>query len=216
MKNGYTPHHFNVIKKSKTIIPKNGLGYTLIEVLTTITIFLLISGSVTGLFFSSVMAQRKALASQKVFDNISFTLEYMSRALRMAKKDIDGSCLGASFIKWNYSTSTLTGEKGIRFLNYNKKCQEFYLSNDGIIYERKSDDNTNNFVSNLPMTPSDFEISTTTSKFYVQGAPQPPADNLQPRVTIFLDVKTKGAKPESIAKIQIQTTISQRDLDVQE
>jgi prepilin-type N-terminal cleavage/methylation domain-containing protein len=201
---------------------KNSAGYTLIEVLTTITIFLLISGSVTGLFFSSVMAQRKALASQKVFDNISFTLEYMSRALRMAKKDANGDCLGMT--KFNYSTSTspnppaITAVSSIRFLNYHFKCQEFYLGIDGKIYQRLSNTTSSTGLVNTDtaLTPSDFEISTTTSRFYVQGASQPPADNLQPRVTIFLDVKTKGAKPESIARIQIQTTISQRDLDVQE
>jgi prepilin-type N-terminal cleavage/methylation domain-containing protein len=199
---------------------KNSAGYTLIEVLTTITIFLLISGSVTGLFFSSVMAQRKALASQKVFDNISFTLEYMSRVLRMTKKDVNGDCLGMA--KFNYSTSTFpdppatTAVSSIRFLNYHLKCQEFYLGIDGKIYQRLSNTTSSTGLvgTDTPLTPSDFVISTTTSKFYVQGASQ--ADSFQPRVTIFLDVKTKGAKPESIAKIQIQTTISQRDLDVQE
>jgi hypothetical protein len=109
---------------------------------------------------------------------------------------------------------------GIRFIGIwqgEKRCREFYLANDGRIYERISSNTSSaGFSSPLPLTPSDFVISTTTSRFYVQGAPQPPADNFQPRVTIFLDVKTKGAKPESIAKIQIQTTISQRDLDVQE
>lgn len=197
---------------------KKSVGYTLIEVLTTITIFLLISGSVTGLFLSSVLAQRKALATQKLFDNVSYTLEYMSRALRMAKKDMSGNCLGSSFLKWNYSTSTVTGETGVRFLKYSEgilKCYEFYINNnDGRIYERKSNDNTANFVSTLPLTPSDFIVSTSTSKFLVSGSNQ--TDNLQPRVTIFLVIETKGQKPESKAKIQIQTTISQRDLDVQE
>ncbi len=189
-------------------------AYTLIEVITTITIFLLISGSITGLFLSSIAAQRRALASQMIFDNMSYALEYMSRALRMAKKDINDECLNLMTPKYNYSTST-PGVTGIRFINYHFKCQEFYLKNDGRIYQRISSSTSSaNFTPEIALTPSNFKISTTTSKFEVFGANQ--TDNFQPRVIIFLDVQTKGAKPESRVKIQIQTTISQRDLDVQE
>jgi len=184
-------------------------AYTLVEVLTTIAIFLLISGSVTGLFLSSVMTQRKALASQKLFDNVSYTLEYMSRALRMAKKDdiviagVTKNCLTGD--KVNYILSD--GDRRIKFRNYKNECQEFFIDNDGRIKETK------NGIT-LPLTPSDFIISTSTSKFLISGANQ--TDNLQPRVTIFLDIETKGQKPESKARIKIQTMISQRDLDVQE
>lgn len=191
-------------------------GYTLIEVLTTIAIFLLISGSITGLFLSSIMVQRRALASQILFDNVSYTLEYMSRALRMAKKDMNGSCVGVA--KNNYSTSTsgIPG-KGIRFINYHQKCQEFYLKNDGRIYQQvSSDESATNLANETALTPTDFIVSTSTSQFIVEGAAQPTADYQQPRVTIFLDIETKGQRSESRVKIQIQTTISQRDLDVQE
>jgi len=189
-------------------------AYTLIEVLTTIAIFLLISGSVTGLFLSSVMTQRKALASQKLFDNISYTLEYMSRALRMAKKDINGECLNG-LPKYNYSASS-QGVTGVRFINYHYKCQEFYLANNGRISQRLSNTTSSAGLvgTDTELTPSDFIVSTSTSKFLIFGADQ--ADNLQPRVTIFLDIETKGQKPESKARIKIQTMISQRDLDVQE
>ena len=191
-------------------------AYTLIEVLTTIAVFSLISGSAVGLFASSIMAQRKSLASQKLFDNISYTLEYMGRFLRMAKKDINGECLNG-LPKYNYSTST-AGIVGIRFVNYHYKCQEFYLTSEGRIYQRiSSSTSSNDFpsTSSAPaLTPEDFIISTSSSKFLVFNAEQ--TDNLQPRVTIFLDAETKAQKPEARAKIKIQTTVSQRDLDVQE
>jgi len=216
MKNAYTPHQFFSINFKSPSLNEGGAGYTLVEVLTTIAIFLLISGSVTGLFLSSVMTQRRALASQKLFDNISYTLEYMSRALRMAKKDINGECLNG-LPKYNYSSSS-QGVTGVRFINYHYKCQEFYLANNGRISQRLSNTTSSAGLvgTDTELTPSDFMVSTSTSKFLVQGAAQPPGDNLQPRVTIFLDIETKGQKPESRARIKIQTTISQRDLDVQE
>jgi hypothetical protein len=183
---------------------------------------LIISGSITGIFLSSVMAQRRSLSAQKLFDNTSYVLEYMGRALRMAKKDLIGDCLGSGYEGDNYSTSThghVNRANSIRFINYHYKCQEFYLKNDGRIYERVSNSTSGaeaDFGNELPLTPSDFIISTSTSKFFVLGASQPPGDILQPRVIIFLEIETEAFKPEAKVKIKIQTTISQRDLDVQE
>jgi hypothetical protein len=50
-------------------------------------------------------------------------------------------------------------------------------------------------------------IKVNTLKFRVFGERQD--DAYQPRVTIFMEVEGKGEK------LQFQTTISQRDLDVQ-
>lgn len=188
-------------------------AYTLIEVLTTLTIFLLISGAITGIFFSSILVQRRTLASQKLFENVSYALEYMSRALRMAKKDLNNECLNLATGGHNYSNST-PGLSGIRFINHNFLCQEFYLEADGRIYERiSSSTSSNDFPATaVPLTPSDFTISSC--KFLIFGDTE--GDEFQPRVTIFIDAQTKAQKPENRVKLQIQTTISQRDLDVQE
>lgn len=175
-------------------------GYTLIEVLTTITIFLLISGAIFGLFTSSLVAQRKALASQKIFDNVSYVIEYMSRALRMALKDDIGgvNCLLVAQDKSNFEI-THSGS-GIKFREYKGTgCQEFYLE-AGRLKENK--EGTINFL-----TPDKMKINSL--KFDIFGENQ--VDEFQPRVTIFLDMETTGA---AVAKIQIQTTISQRNLDV--
>jgi prepilin-type N-terminal cleavage/methylation domain-containing protein len=185
--------------KSKTQNPKSKiLGYTLIEVLVAITIFVVIIAGPTGFFISSLKSQRKALSTMEIVDNSSYILEYISRALRMAKKDdLDGiSCLSGD--KVNYEI-TYSGQ-GIKFKNYNGQCQEFYLEG-GQLKENKAG-------NILPITPPDLEVSNL--KFQISGEGQ--ADNLQPRVTIFFEIRKKS-QPET--KIQFQTTISQRNLDVQ-
>jgi hypothetical protein len=56
------------------------------------------------------------------------------------------------------------------------------------------------------LTPEGLEV--TNLKFFVQGDNQ--NDNLQPKVTIFLEIQKKG---QPATKISLQTTITQKDLD---
>jgi len=172
----------------------NKNAYTLIEILVAVTIFSIVIAGPTGLFVTSLIGQRKALTSMEIADNISYALEYVSRTLRMAKKDLDGSCILAGS---NYQNPDLDLSK-IRFINYQELCQEFSL-NAGQLGETKSG-------QFLPLTPDDLEI--TLLKFQLSGETQ--GDDLQPRLTISFEIQKKG-QPES--KIRLQTTISQRNLD---
>ena len=154
-----------------------------------------------------IREQRRALATQKLLDETSYVLEYMSRSIRMAKKDdveiggVTKNCLSAE--KVNYEL-TLTGQGGIKFRNYKNECQEFFLEN----YQLKEKKDA---ATPLAMTSSAFTINTL--KFNLIGASQ--GDQLQPRVTIFLDIQGKGQRPEEKPQIKIQTTLSQRNLDIQ-
>lgn len=191
--------------KSKIQNPKTKKGYTLIEVLVAVTIFSFIIAGPTGLFITSLRGQRKALATMEIVDNSSYALEYISRALRMAKKDLDGFCISTGS---NYQNPGGDISK-IRFLNYQGLCQEF-SSSTGQLGERKSSDKTaGNLGQFLALTPTDLEI--TFLKFQLTGQTQD--DDLQPRVTILFEIR-KRTQPET--KIRLQTTISQRNLDIQE
>ena len=170
-------------------------GFTLVELMVSITIFSLIVGATAGIFISSSRTQRQALISREALDNLSYTLEYMSRSLRMANKDLDGGCLGVGY---NY-LSTHNGH-GIKFLNYNNECQEFFLdTSDKRLKESK------NGAAPLPLTSEGLTIKSCN--FSLSGERQD--DNLQPRVTIALGIEIEGFKTN------IQTTVSQRNLDVQ-
>ena len=66
---------------------KKQKGFTLIEVLVSISVLLVISGVAVSIFLSVVMGQRTILANQDLSGQLSYSLEYMSKALRMASKD---------------------------------------------------------------------------------------------------------------------------------
>ena len=182
-------------------------GYTLIEVLVAVGIFTIIIAAPTGFFVGSLKGQLKALASQKLLDNTSYCLEYISRSLRMAKKDLTGACVERGS---NYENPAKNISR-IRFLNYQGYCQEFSLSGGQLGKRESPNESEENLGEFLPLTSDDLEIISL--KFQLSGQSQDDTD--QPRVTLFLKIKgAKGQKPELRPEINIQTTISQRDLDV--
>jgi prepilin-type N-terminal cleavage/methylation domain-containing protein len=179
-------------------------GVSLIEMLAAVAVFAITVGAISGIFISAVRSQGRILATQELLDQTSYVLEYMGRALRMAKKDSNGTCISAGN---NYENPS--GISSIRFINYDGICQE-YLKDGTQVKEKKSSDNSaaNLPISGTPITSS--KIIVNSLKFNLSG--QSGSDTLQPRVTIFLEIEGReaaGSRP----KIQIQTSISQRNLD---
>jgi len=176
-------------------------GFTLVEMLVAVAIFSIITGVAIGIFVMAMKEQRKILAQQQLLDQTSYAEEYMSRAIRMARKDdIE---IGGEFAyclldyKVNYATTT-TGQGGIKFRNYNNYCQEFYLQG-GQLRENKGG-------VDLALT----SPGLTVISFKITSSGWDQADNFQPAVTMFLDITGKEG-----TEIKIQTTISQRNLDVE-
>jgi len=180
-------------------------GFTLIEMVVTMLVFSIIVGAAAGLFVSAIRSQARTLATQRLLDQTSYALEYMGRAMRMARKDIGGTCIAD---RLNYATTT-KGTGGIRFKNYDGNCQEFFREWDAGVYRLKEDkDGSINYLTSADLDVVSFQIGPFDS--WDQD------DNLQPRVTIFLEIRRAGPKPEEQPKIKIQTTISQRRLDILE
>lgn len=120
-------------------------GFTLIELIVVMSVFLLVIGASIGIFISIVQHQRRILVEQEILNQTSYIQEYISKAIRMAARDVAGNCLV------DYSPTALTGDSypghnflltrpdggvftGIKFINQSNLgylghpiCQEFYL-----------------------------------------------------------------------------------------
>ena len=204
MNKGFTPYIiFQRLRRFCVLLKKERsgsciTGFTLIEMVTAVAIFAVLTATLTGFFVSAVQSQQKTLASQELIDNISYNLEYLSRAMRMAKKDIDGDCITAT----NNYQATRSGA-GIKFKNYQDNCQEFFVEG-GKLKETK------NGVTN-DLTPPNLEIvsfSITGSESWGQG------QDTQPKIILLVQARGKSQKPETQPLIKIQTMISQRNLNV--
>jgi len=181
-------------------------AFTLIELLVTIGIFSIVIGMVSGVFILGIQQQKVAFASQILLDQTSFALEYMSRTLRMAKKELSSIPICLSQRGLNYEI-TRSGS-GLKFINHleSDDCQEFFLENGQLKYRKKIGQTGE---ESFPLTSSKLDVSLT--KFNLTGGFQ--SDDLQPSVTISLQIKGKG-ELEGSQRIKIQTTLSQRNPDV--
>jgi len=183
----------------------NRNGYTLIELLAAVTIFFITATSLVTFFSGAIEVQRKVLASQELIDNTSHSLEYMSKALRMARKDdIDSvDCLTGNKVNYELTRAGL----GVKFRNYRDYCQEFYLENNRL----KEWKDVGGVISDNYLTSENIEVT----HFTIDSSGWDQDDDEQPKLTIFMEVRgllTVAASKQPV--IKIQTTISQRNPDV--
>jgi len=177
-------------------------GFTLLEILVGLVIFTIFISSAVGIFISILRYQRQVLAKQELLNQTSYAVEYMSRALRMAKKDVTGEC-----ITFNKNYELTKGGKGIKFINHmqDDECQEFFLK-DGQLKHWKETSTDGEVTLNL--TAEKFKVTDLKFKAFGESA----SDDLQPRVTILLEAQSGEGKKAQ--EIRVQTTVSQRNLDV--
>ena len=177
-------------------------GFSMVELIVVITVLLLIITTATDLFISMISHQRRVLFSQELLNQTSYAVEYMSRALRMAREEGESdTCLETTGSNYEITHDG----KGIKFINHsnNDICQEFYWnSTEGRLEESK-----NGGVSYIPITSGSLVVNSFNIKLYGDS----PDDTEQPRVVLTMDIQFRGSSDQP-RKI-IQTTISQRNLD---
>lgn len=214
----------------------NNKGFTLIELIVVMSVFMLIVAVAIAIFLSIIGSQRRILAQEQMLSQVSYAMEYMSKGLRMAQKDTEGTCLATvdsngevvqSYPGYMYLYTRPDLEsgayKGIKFINASNEnaCQEFFIADDGGA--------TNSTIKELKNSTDDADASFLTADKYninyfrysinggtglaadgILGASE--ADGIQPRVTLIMGFELPGdpTQPE----IKIQTTVSQRNLNV--
>lgn len=193
----------------------NKTGFTLVEVIVAVTVFTIIIGIVMLIFSWVIETQEKTLASQELLFQTSFLMEHMGKSLRMAKKELNHpptQCLNTVGRGFNFETNPPINNR-IRFINDDNLCQEFFLSGARLKKRISTNDNAGGFEAPLYLTPPYLEVVSFRVNLIGAGqidTPQP----LQPRVTLFLEIRRAGPKPGLLPSVKIQTTLSQRDLDI--
>jgi len=168
-------------------------GFTLIELLVVTALFGGLITLVTGIFISSLNIERNILMTKKVLGEVSYSSEYMTRALRMAEKDYLGSCIAQG------NSYEITGRGGLKFINalQDYECQEFFLVNEQIKIDIEG------VVSDL----TSDGIIISKLDFNVSGVSE--LDSLQPFITLYIE-----SFMEKSSIIKIQTSVSQRNPDI--
>jgi prepilin-type N-terminal cleavage/methylation domain-containing protein len=177
-------------------------GFTLIELLVAVSIFVAVIMIITSALVYAIRMQRQNLAYQQLLDQTSFVMEYMSRHIRMAKKqtpDVTLACIGADE---NYQSVG----NNIKFLRYKQEpgtdpllvCSEFFLDSGELQEEVYDGVSTSTHSLTSPsLTVNDFSVNVTNT-----------GEDEQPLVGIYLAI---GGREDT--EIKIKTSVSQRDLN---
>jgi prepilin-type N-terminal cleavage/methylation domain-containing protein len=192
-------------------------GFTLVEMMVSMMIFSLAMTIVGQLFFYSLKMQRQMAARTKLINELAYSMERISRGLRMAQKDAAGACIAQNE---NYEWSEDAYGDHIKFQTPDTSfvsgtpidCVEYYLGHPagyptGVVALLEARHNEGGAFSDftLPLTSPGVDIQSFAVKQY--GWSQD--DTVQPRVIIHI----KALDPMG-QELEVQMTVSQRNIDI--
>ncbi|MFA5368640.1 MAG: prepilin-type N-terminal cleavage/methylation domain-containing protein [Candidatus Paceibacterota bacterium] len=185
-------------------------GLTLVEVLVSMGLFAILSISFVTLFTTSMNNQAAILQKQELLNQSGYVVDYMHRFLRMVTRDDSATCTLIS--SSNYSGNNYSSD--IYFLGYDTialdyRCMRLRLDNDKIKITKFDSASRTNGVE-MDITSSTVKVNNL--QFYVTGDAS--SDTVQPKVSIMIDMQSASLRTNPIPRILIQTTASQRNLDV--
>ena len=203
-------HRFLKKESGQEKTTKKRTGFTLIEIIFAVAVFVIVVTAASTIFVQVIRGQRRNLAYQELLDQTSYVMEYMSRSIRMAMKDdieiwgfpapAPPGCLGGAD-KVNYE---IINGSCLRFRDYENQRHEFCLVANKLVEiidgGSPIDLTSASNLNVLPLPPNPSWVAITGEG---QG------DGRQPLVTILLQVEGREG-----TSIQIQTSISQRNLDI--
>jgi len=203
MQNNNLKHKKNIVSK-RFFSPlafrlKFGRGFTLIEMIVAVALFVVVMVSSIGALLSMVDANRKAQALRTVMDNLNFAVENVTREMRVG---VDYHCGSIGDLNTPRDCTT-DGDTFIAFKDSDNELVIFRLNSGSI---EKSD---NGGVSYLGITAP--EITINDFRFFVRGSQN--TDALQPKVLMIIH-GTAGVNEKVRTTFNLQTTASQRVLDI--
>lgn len=185
------------------------------ELVVAVGIFAAVIALGSGLFISVLRAQHNAEQNQNVADNARSALEIMSRAIRVSTTDTTlcggaSSCGPISTMRISSPTLGSCAAKPCPIvLERSTNTGLCGGSNACVVQDDDGIAGPNPFV---PVTNQQMKVSRLD--FYISGLGTSESPNLQPRVTIVLEAEGTSQRPGERAKLNLQTTVTSRALDI--
>ncbi len=169
-------------------------GFTLIEIMVALTVFMAVMTIALSAFLNIMDIQKKTEAFRKVNDNLNFAMEAMMREIREGK--------GYSVIFGGDGLSFTVKDENGDYVTIT--YSSIITANEGYLQRKKGTDDA------LRMTSDGIKI--TRLSFSVKG--NVAGDNQQPLATISIGGES-GEKAKLKSSLNLQATVSQRKLDSQ-
>lgn len=192
-------------------------GFTLIEMLVALSLFTIVVTIAVGAFLSLIGASKSVQGEQSVITTLTFVLDSMTREIRTGTNYY---CNTSSVLDdpSPVSTSTVrdcaTGSDGLSFMEAGSSVTAG-ASSRRIAYYFDTGSATNTIMRKVgngtPQSIVSEGITVTDAQFFVTGSTRlgTGTDTNQPSVTIILE-----ARDENGATTTLQTTVTQRELDI--
>lgn len=182
-------------------------GFTLVELLVSLTLFIIVVLALIGSLYTVNDASRKVQAMRTVMDNLNFAMESISRTVRTSE-NITCSGVGSASCP-----ITGSGSREIMMnstLGERQKVEYKWNPDDKSVQKRTTNLDSAGLpigVSTAWQTITSPEISVDHMVFYIDGAD--PLDKKQPSVAVQLDGVASVPNGSPIP-FSIQTYLSQR------
>ncbi len=210
---GFTQPHFK----------KSGAGFTLVEILLSISIFLIMTTSVMAIYIAFSRMQVRTLVAQQMINDTQFAIEVMAREIRSGEillynPSADDCNDIMSPTKRYYDECVILKRSDGSLISFGQNPLTYGLTyqvpdcNDdySVCQETKNDPRASlyllvPFLNDINVEEIDFVIDPSSDPF-VEGA----TSNIQPKVTIRMKVAYDGDKNVQDISYVFQTTISTR------
>jgi Tfp pilus assembly protein PilW len=217
----------------KYFTKNNTAGYTIIETMIAVSVFLVVIISGMGALLNASLLHQKAENMRSIMDNLSFIMEDMSRNMRTGYDfhcfiagdiipsitsdvvSVPKSCANGWAIAFESATGAPSND-GVSDAKDNDQWVYYIGSTvnaDGTTTGKifRSTAGPYTVSSFVQLTPDEVVIDPISS-FAVLGAEVPPGDKQQPLITIRLvgKITVKGV----VTPFSLQTSVSERQLDI--
>lgn len=201
---GFT--HTLTLKGSKKLV----CGFTIIETMIAISIFLIVVVIGTGALLNAHLINKKSQDMRSIMDSLSFSMEDMSRNIRtgynyhciegedFSSLETPKSCINGDGIAFEYSDGDISDPTD----------QWVYYIQDGKLFR-----STDGFSSSTQMTPDEVTLNDGIYNFSVIGAELASKDDVQQPLVIIRLVGTITSGGNT-TPFSLQTAVSQRLNDI--
>ncbi|NQT50050.1 prepilin-type N-terminal cleavage/methylation domain-containing protein [Candidatus Kuenenbacteria bacterium] len=185
----------------------NQRGFSLIEMLVVMALFLTLMLVVSDIFLSVSLTQRKILTGQRAMNDLQYNVEQIVQQTRMNKIDYD-----------YYNDQITHPIDKLALINENDETVLIYKYDEGcapevlscILQKVGNDDAFVLSSNNIEIEKLDFYILPKESPYQFDELQGEYKSDNQPQVIIVVQGKTLALHEEDVKTINLQTTVSSR------
>ena len=180
----------------------NRRGFTLIEMLVVMSVFLTLMLVVSDIFLSVSINQRKVLAEEQALMDLQFNLEEVVQKARLGRFDYDSLSLPEAPL-----ALIMNGTDKVIFFRQENNCANGTV---GCLVMKTNDQEQIISADNVDVQSFEYVLTPEQSPYIYDAVAKKYLSDQQPQALLLLKVKVRAPHAEDQKEITLQTTVSSR------